>query len=291
MDGLSVLFGILTVVFIGVVLGMNTINITTNSTQNTKVLENFEVQQSGVETQIRKILDPMAVPELCPLFESVRANMRKNEAAGQQISEQEITARVEKTLDLAIPGGALPCPLLTYPKTGASDLEWLDFLQKVPADFGARVVFMALYARNQLVKTEITLAGNLKRLKNREIKSQVAKALGLPPEPLTQAELEQDSAEGFAALCPPDVADTRRAEKANKQAASCQLPEELSPQQIQDAITGFLKKIVATKDATLKAKGVDPAIDIKPIIAQAQKAASALDARKSQVEAGTLTMG
>jgi hypothetical protein len=149
---------------------------------------------------------------------------------------------------------------------------------------------MALYARNQLVKTEITLGGNLKRLKNRDIKQQVAKATGEPPEPLTQTELEQDK-EGFVALCPPDLADSRRAEKANKQRAACALPEDLSPQQIQDAITGLLKKIVATKDATLKAKGVDPAIDIKPVIAQAQKASAALDVRKSQVEAGTLTMG
>jgi hypothetical protein len=286
MDGLSILFGILTLILIGVVVGMNTMN----GLQKSETTEGFQSGPSTVETQIRKILDPMAVPELCPLFESVRANMRKNEAAGQQLPEQEVTARVEKTLDLAIPGGALPCPLLTYPKAGASDLEWLDFLQRVPADFGARVVFMALYARNQLVKTQITLDGNLKRLKNRDIKSLIAKALGLPAEPLTQTELEQDSAEGFIALCPPDVADSRRAEKANKQAASCELPEEMNPQQIQDAITGFLKKIVATKEATLKAKGVDPQIDIRPIIKQAQEAAAILDVKKSQVEAGTLAM-
>jgi hypothetical protein len=286
MDGLSVLFGILTIILIGVVIGMNTMN----SFQQAKEKEGFATSEnapSSIETQIRKILDPMAVPELCPLFESVRANMRKNEAAGQQISEQEITARVEKTLALAIPGGALPCPLLTYPKSGSTDLEWLDFLQKVPADFGARVVFMALYARNQLVKTQITLDGSLKRLKNKDIKTMVANALGLPPEPLTETEIQQD--EAFVALCPPDVADTRRAEKANKQTAACALPEDMGPDQIQDAVTDFLKKIVATKDATLKSKGVDPTIDIKPIIAQAQKAAAVLDVRKSQAEAGTLT--
>lgn len=286
MDGLSVLFGILTIVFLGVVVGMNTMN----SFQKAPTgKEGFESpSQSSVELSIRKILDSMAVPELCPLFETVRANMRKNEAAGQQISEQEVISRVEKTLSLAIPGGALPCPLFTYPRAGSSDLEWLDFLQKIPSNFGARVVFMALYARNQLVKTQITLDGNLKRLKNRDIKGLIAKALGLQPEPLTETEIQQD--EAFVALCPPDVADTRRAEKANKQSASCALPEEMTPQQIQDAITSLLKTLVATKTSMLKSKSVDPAIDIKPIIAQAQQAAAALDSKKSQVEAGTLAM-
>jgi len=231
----------------------------------------------------------MAGPELCPLFQKVRENIRRNEATGQKLSDQELTSRVEKTLALGIPGGALPCPLFTYPRAGSSDLEWLDFLQKIPSDFGARVVFMALYARNQLVKTQITLDSNLKRMKNKDIKLLVSQATGEPPEPLTEEEIAQDK-QGFEPLCPPDVADTRRAERANKVKGACALPEDLSPQQIQEAVTELLKTLVATKDTTLKAKGVDPTIDIRPLIEQANKAAAALDVRKQQVEAGTLRL-
>ncbi len=251
---------------------MNTLNSISTHEKETFV-DTPAVQSSQLPTQIRTILDRMVVPELCPLFQKVRANIKKNEAAGQTLSDSELNARVEKTLALSIPGGALPCPLLTYPRAGATDLEWLDFLQKVPSDFGARVVFMALYARNTLVKTQITLDGNLKQMKQADIDSQVTKAL-----------------ESFAPLCPPDVADTRRAERANRATQGCALPEELTPQQIQDAVTDLLKKLVATKDSMLKAKGVDPAIDVRPLIEQANKAADALEIRKTQAESGTLFM-
>ena len=293
MDGLSILLGILTTVFLVLVIGMNTIqSLQPVSPIGAKegFLDSQPAPESSVETQIRTILDPMAAPELCPLFEKVRANMSKNEAVGPTpIPPEEVTRRVEKALALAIPGGALPCPLLQYPKSGSTDLEWLDFLQKVPVDFGARVVFMALYARNTLVKTRINLEGQLARMKNRDIKVKIAKALGTVPEPLTEEEKAQDDAqEGFALLCPPTVADTRRAEKAAKGQEACALPEDLKPEEIQEAVTTLLKQIVAKKSLLLKEKGVDPTIDIRPILKQAQEAAGALDVKGKQAEAGTL---
>ena len=110
--------------------------------------------KSEIEIQIRKILDAMDSKGLCPLYKTIRTNMAKNEKAGQDISDQEVNKRVEAALALKIPGGALPCPLLTYPKAGSSDLEWLDFLQQVPSDFGARVVLMAIYAQGFLADKE-----------------------------------------------------------------------------------------------------------------------------------------
>lgn len=293
MDGLSILFGILTTLFIVLVIGVNTFH-----ALDPVKKEGFEdgkesAPASQIPLQIQTILDPMAKhgPELCALFDKVRANMAKNEAAGQNLPAEEISRRVEKALAVAIPGGALPCSpaLLQYPKPGSTDLEWLDFLQKVPVDFGARVVLMALYARNTLVKTQINLEGQLARLKNKDIKLKISKALGIAPEPLTEEEKQQDEAsEGFAPLCPPTVADTRRAEKAAKAQQACTLPEDLSPKEIQESVTSLLKQLVAKRTLLLKEKGVDPNIDLAPILKQAKDAAGILDMKGKQAEAGTL---
>lgn len=260
-SGLGILLVVLSIVFFTVLIGMNTIN-SVNVPQEPSI-DGF-VGSSDTEVKVRAVLDQMDSKELCPLFVVIRTNMMKNAKAGQDISDQEATKRVEADLAIKIPGGALPCPLLTYPKAGSPDLEWLDFLQKVPSDFGARVVLMAIFAEGFLGTTEKTmklaLSGN-----------------GTPP-----------VAENFA-ICSPDVADSRRAEKQNK-GTSCILPEELGPEQIQEAITKLLKDLVANKTTILKSKKIDPLIDIKPLIAQAKKSAEYLSKKAKQAESGELEM-
>lgn len=269
MDGLSILFGFLTLVFIVVLLGMNTLNNLTMKPFGKE--EGFQSsqtsQQSPIELQIRTVLDPMAVPEVCPVFEKLRTNMRKNES-GTGLSPQEISAKVEKTLAIAIPGGALPCPLFTYPRAGSTDYEWLDFLQKLPSDFGARVVFMAIYAHEKLTKSLTDLNDAL-----------AGKPVAL-----------QRTDEGFSTICPPDVAASRREAAKKQETASCTLPEDMSPAQIQDAVTDLLKKLVATKVSVLSAKGIDPNLDIRPLLTEANQAAQALETKANQAQAGTLTV-
>jgi hypothetical protein len=260
-SGLGILLVALSIVFFAVLIGMNTIN-SVNVPQE-PVIDGF-VDSSDIEVQIRAVLDEMDSKELCPLFAVIRTNMLKNAKAGQDISDQEAAKRVEADLAVKIPGGALPCPLLNYPKAGSSDLDWLDFLQKVPSDFGARVVLMAVFAEGFLTTTEQTmklaLSGN-----------------GTPP-----------VAENFE-ICSPDVADSRRAEKQNK-GTSCTLPEELNPAQIKEAVTKLLKDLVGNKTTILKSKKIDPLLDIKPLIAQAKKSAEYLSKKAKQAESGELEM-
>lgn len=262
-SGLGILLVVLSIVFFIVLMGMNSINSVYTKTVTETSIDGF-ADVSQIEVKIRAVLDEMDSKDLCPLFAVIRTNMIKNAKAGQDISDQEAAKRVEADLAIKIPGGALPCPLLTYPKTGSSDLEWLDFLQKVPSDFGARVVLMAVFAQGFLATTEQTmklaLSGN-----------------GTPP-----------VAEGFA-ICSPDVADSRRAEKQNKGSA-CTLPEDLGPDQIKEAVTKLLKDLVGNKTTILKSKKIDPLIDIKPLITQAKVSAAYLSKKSEQAQNGDLEM-
>ncbi len=249
--------------------------------------EGFEDSQntpplSPLALQIRSVLDPMVGTksnDLCELVEFIRK--RKIEDAIEKkydetkpidenlppqelpsLTQSEAEKKVDAELALQIPGGPLPCPLLTYPKPTATDLEWLDFLQKLPSDFGARVVLMALYARNTLQKglTDIL-----------EIKNAAAQVKTQEP---------------FTALCPPSVADTRRAERKNKEQAGCTLPEDAAPQVIKTNIEETLKKLVSEKTTILKGKDVDPFLNLDTLVNEAL--AYKVEIEKEQATLSTL---
>jgi hypothetical protein len=267
MNGLAVLLAALSFIFIIILIGMNIVN----SIQKKEGFAGAEVTKkptkSPIEIQIRKILDSMNSEKLCPLYKTIRTNMAKNEKAGQDISDQEVNKRVEAALALKIPGGALPCPLLTYPKAGSSDLEWLDFLQQVPSDFGARVVLMAIYAQGFLADKEQVLKDALS-------------GNGTPP-----------ISDGFT-VCSPDVATTRRAEKKGKGGAEerCTLPEDLSPDDIQETVTTLLKDLVAKKNTILKEKKIDPNTHVDTLIQKANVSATYINQKSEQAQSGSLQM-
>lgn len=273
MDGLGLLLGFLAVLCFAIILWLNYRGAGGAS-------EGFEDRAAtatgaaATASQVQTVMDRQATPHaaaLCSLFNTIRTTGLKNAKAGTNISDEEAAKRVEKDLALKIPGGALPCSggtLLTYPKATATDLEWLDWLQKIPDDFGARVVFMALYAKESLGKTaqdmKDALGGN-----------------AVPPAP-----------EGFTtAVCPPDVAATRRAEAAGAASAACVLPEDMTPEEIKEAITERLKLLVATREKALKAKSIENSIDISPLIANAKVSAAYLEKSAQQAESGTLPIG
>lgn len=229
-----------------------------------------EPQVSPISTQIRAALTPLDIQEICPLYDQIRETSLKNEMAGPNPpTQQEAKKRIEADLAVKIPGGALPCPLLHWPKDSATDLEWLDWLQKIPKDFGARVVFMAIYAKEFLTKQQTDLQDALEGKKT-------------------------PGTEGFADICTPDLAATRRAEAAKRQSESaaqaCVLPEDLDPKQIQESVTTLLKELTATKIKILTDKGIDPEIDILPLIKEASKSAEYLKKQGSAAESGTLSM-
>jgi hypothetical protein len=267
MNGLAVLLAVLSFVFIVILMGMNMVNsVQQEGFADGATKEKAKAKaKSDIEIQIHKILDSMDSKGLCPLYTTIRKNMAKNEKAGQDISDQEVNKRVEAALALKIPGGALPCPLLTYPKAGSSDLEWLDFLQQVPSDFGARVVLMAIYAQGFLADKE-------------QILKDALSGNGTPP-----------ISDGFT-VCSPDVATSRRAEKKPKAEERCTLPEDLSPEDIQEAVTTLLKALVANKNTILKEKKIDPNTDVEALIKKANVSAVYVNQKSEQAQNGSLQM-
>ena len=231
---------------------------------------NSEPSKSDVERQVRKVLDDLTVEEICPLYDTIRKNMKKNEMSGPTpATAAEADRKVEANLSVKIPGGALPCPLLQYPREGASDLDWLDFVQKIPVDYGARIVFMAIFAKEYLGSTETLMKDALG-----------GKGKIPPAEP-----------EGFV-VCSPDVIDSRKADKLKNAKAqqSCEMPEDLNPEQIKEAVTLVLKQLVAEKTTVLKRKKIDPQIDILPLIKDATKSAVYLNQKGKEAEEGNLQM-
>jgi hypothetical protein len=257
MDSLSILFILLTSLALFTILAMNLLP--PMFSKETSTVEPFTSTPSTA-IKVKAILDPMiGKNDLCGLYTTIREVGVKNEkSTSAQLSDSEALSRVEKTLAQNIPGGALPCPLLTYPSQNASDLQWLNWLQTLPDDFGARVVFMAMYAREYLAVQEKNLRDSLSG-KN--------------------APLE----EPFQSICPPDVAQRKRS-----QTNSCILPEQSTPEQIQDLISKRLQTLVSTKSKVLSSKKIDPTIDIDPIVDQAVISKQYLDSTKTQVESGNL---
>ena len=266
MDGLVLLFGVLALIFVGLVLAMNVVNTTAQAQSQSPSSDGFvdapaaAAPTSALPSKIRAVLEPMTAngDDLCSLYTILRQTGMKNAKAGpgDPPSDAEAARQVEAEFALKIPGGALPCPLLTYPKDGATDLDWLAFLQTIPADFGARIVFMALYARDTLKEQLTTIKHSL--------------------------------GEGFQAICTPDVAASRRSAAQAKEAAGCTLPEDLSPAQINQAATDLLKSLVATKTSALTAKLISPTLDIAPIVKEAMSYAAQLKTYSDKAQSGTL---
>ena len=68
------------------------------------------------------------------------------------------------------------------------------------------------------------------------------------------------------------------------------MPEDLTPEQIKEAVTLVLKQLVAEKTTVLKRKQIDPQIDILPLIKDATKSAVYLNKKGKEAEEGHLQM-
>ena len=272
--GLTILIGVLILISLSLIFAMNWNNYQADLYASYGSYGSYEegfsttaTVISDIERQVRKVLDDLTVEEICPLYDTIRKNMKKNEMSGPTpATAAEANRKVEANLALKIPGGALPCPLLAYPRAGSTDLDWLDFVQKIPVDYGARIVFMAIFAQEYLGSTEKLMKDAL------DGKGKIP-----PPE------------EGFI-VCSPDVIDSRKAEKLKKTQQACDMPEDLTPEQIKEAVTLVLKQLVAEKTTILKRKQIDPQIDILPLIKDATKSAVYLNKKGKEAEEGNLQM-
>ena len=259
MDGLDGLFVVLILLFLGLVIGMNY-----SILEVAPFTEGFAdaSDPDALPRKIDAVLRPMIKdgPELCALFDTIRATAFKNTKAGQDITDEEARARVEKEISQGMYGvKPLPCPLLTYPKKGSTDLEWLSFVQSIPPKFGEQVIYMAFYAKRTLKD---------------------------------QADMLRESlGEGFANICSPEAATIRRKASKSTETATCLLPEDLTPAEINDAVTVLLKTLVANRNAVLdefKKGGMLLSGDISEILKDAAKEADYIKRKAAAAQAGDL---
>jgi hypothetical protein len=204
-----------------------------------------------------------------------------NEESPTAATSAKIDAYLTKELTVA----PLPCPAFTYP-TGKSDLEWLTFLNELPTDIGARFVLMSVYAQRevQFRAKNVKLALNGGGLpipdstKDDAEKARIANKIILSTLPT----------EGFTTIigiCPAYVQDSRRMEAKN---AGCRMPDDMTQEEIVQAVDNILQKMSTDKDKILTEKYISPDIDVAPFIADAKINADYLKSIKTKVKDGSL---
>jgi len=300
----AVVFGILAVLCIGIILYINTVNSLAVTEEFTSASPSAKepAKPTAIETQIRAILDPfvkdpLTGPRLCEIYTDMRTRNALNiqaraksavgatEADGNALADSEVNKQVEAEFATGIPGGALPCPLPKYPIPGSTDAEWLDFVNKLPPDFLARMIYMAKYAQTTLGKQANDLRTSLEGVSG--------KMNTISP-----------NSEGFTSICPPSLETSRRLTKLNAANPTCVLPEDMSPAQIQESVTAVLMKLVSQENAAksaiqMKLSGaaslatatitdVLPPFDLKKTIADAFTSLTYLKKQQAAAKAGTL---
>jgi hypothetical protein len=269
MDGLSILFGILTFAFLAVMLGMNFFN--NQSTQKAESFVDLKTMfqnakdamnpmskespnppQSEIQKSIRKTLDQLVLntspdgtptsdgSDLCGIFDNLRKSMAVSEKAKQvpidtilapgttkldlksQLSDAEVVRRVELNMAYEIPGGPLNCPLIQYPSAAQSDAEWVKWLQGLPRDLGARVIFMAVYADEKLAS----------------MYSNVQNTINTPV----------DATESFIATTTPQLTSVSQ---KNSQSTSNTNPATMTPAELSDTVKSILDDMVAVKNSKI----------------------------------------
>jgi hypothetical protein len=270
MDKLYLLFGVLTFVFLLAIFGMNI-----TATFYTEPEPFVDAKPpSSIEKKIRASMDKLAfymAPDgsvategrkVCDFFLNLRGGLEKNEAkAYPGLAPSEISKRVDAALKIAIPGGPLPCPLLQYPAAGATDVEWVTWLQNIPVDFGARVVFMIVYADEKITPTEKTLK---------------------------EAAVE---IQGFVDICTPDITTLK---EKNAKANSCVMPKDITPEQLNTTTDTILSQLKAAAADTISKQLslTNPNKiyeDMKMRVARTQKAIDYIDSQKEMADKSGLT--
>jgi hypothetical protein len=273
MDKLYLLFGILTLVFLLAIFGMNIA--ASFYTNTTTYAEPFAASgPSAIEKKIRASMDKLALymapdgspategRKVCDYFVNLRDGMEKNEAKTYpSLAPSEISKRVDAALKIAIPGGPLPCPLLQYPVAGSTDVAWVTWLQNIPVDFGARVVFMIVYADEKITPTEKTL---------RDAAVEI---------------------QAFVDICTPDL--TTLKEKSGK-ADSCVMPKDITPAQLDKTADTIISQLQAAAANTISKQLslTNPNKiyeDMKMRVARTQKAIDYINSQRDMADKSGLT--
>jgi hypothetical protein len=188
-----------------------------------------DLSMSDNEKKIRACMDSLALyttpggspteegKHLCEIFKGVRAAMMEKEERDDVKDKTIASKNVENKLANKIPGGALPCPLFTYPVGGSDDKAWLAWFQNIPVDFGARVIFMVIYADENITP---------------------------------QKQASQDAIlTGFEDICTPELLEMKT---RNQKANSCIMPSDIKPEQIDKAVDEIINQLKTRRDNILK---------------------------------------
>lgn len=214
-----------------------------------------------VATMVKTILGPYMDPRVCSIFLELRLKIIPTNSKTGSPTDSEAIEKTDKQLQLEIPGGPAPCPFPKLPADSADPKVWLEYVNALPRDILARILFTAEYCLRTLQQ------------KQAEISSATA-----------------GSTQGFQPLCPPSLADTRRAEKAASSktltAATCVNPEELTPEQIGNQIQILLQDIQGKSTQAYK-KPLNPK-SLPAILNECEAIKQKLDGVKNQAQSGTL---
>lgn len=223
-------------------------------------------KEVSVAPMVHTVLDPYMNPKLCPLFMKVRQSIILTNSTTGTAADPEAIEKTDKQLALEIPGGPAPCPLPVMPADSADNTVWLTYVNSLPKDILARILFTAEYLQRSL------------KQKEKEIK-------------------DVTSTEGFQPLCAPSVADTRRAERnaRNKaaEADSCVNPEELTPAQIRNQVQLLLQEIQSTSAKAYQSAGSTTPLTPKslvPLLDESEQIIQKLEKVKQQAESNTLPL-
>jgi hypothetical protein len=224
------------------------------------------VNQSQVAPMVHTVLDPYMDPRVCKLFMKIRESIIVNNSTSGSAADAESIEKTDKQLALEIPGGPPPCAFPAMPADSADDSVWLAYVNSLPRDILARILFTAEYIQRTL------------KQKEQQIKGVTA-------------------TEGFQPLCAPSVADTRRAERkargAVETADACVNPEELTREQIQNQTQLILQEIQSTSKKTYEAARTSTPFTptrLSPLLDESEQIIQKLEQVKQQAESNTLPL-
>ena len=275
MDGLKLIFPLLVGVFLLTgILFYKGILLKTYEGFDTSVSPSTATPtkpRSAVETAIRAALDPYVSSDLCSIYDSIRVNAGIYIQKNDKPFTAETLSQVEDYLTKELTLPPLPCPAFKYPSAKA-DVEWIKFYNEIPVDIGARFILMVAYAQRELhvraASIKSLLAGYPPIMDSssgpREA-SRIADKIMIESLP---SALAAEGFENIIGICPMSVADTRAAEKA---AASCKMPDDMTPEEITTAVANITAKIKATTASILAPKFISPNLDTKAFIEDAKK--------------------
>ena len=285
MDGLDALFYCLILVFLGSIAYLQLKTLSTVSTkEGFAPAASASPSSSTIETTIRKALDPYLNSDLCDVYAQLRTVLAQGIQGNELTPTADTLKKVDAYLTKELTTAPLPCPSFTYP-TGKAELEWVNFMNELPTDIGAKYVLMALYAQRELAFR----AKNVKLALNRSLpipdsEKDAEEKIRISKKVLLSA-FPTEGFDSIIGICPVSVQDTRRMEAKN---AGCRMPDDMTHEEIVQSVDNILQKMSADKITILGQKFISPDIDVKPYIADAKKSSDYLKSMKAKALDGSL---